>query len=106
MSEITSKIGFVFINSAGQYAFEHNASGFAANTMVVTWLNDINEATVFPHENIARRKHKSLTKCHAIPAKGTRMVVFRDFEKPPVAPVGPPACPPLPGEVPFDTGTL
>lgn len=67
--------GFVFINELGQYAVPTNSSsGFAPTREVIIWVSDINEAHVFPHEAMMRRRFKELEKCQSLMAVARREV--------------------------------
>lgn len=73
--------GFIFINELGQYAVPTiSSSGFAPTREVIIWVSDINEAHVFPHEAMMRRRFKELEKYQSLKAVATRNVVIRNWE--------------------------
>lgn len=88
MSTVTKEIGFIFINEKGLYAYVCQSGGFTTKELV-DWTNDLNRAEIFPHENIARRKHKQLEKCQALKASATRNVAIGEWEATPAQPESP-----------------
>lgn len=69
--------GWVFINSDGEYAVEGDAGGFATGK-TIRWVPNLNEATVFCHQNpwggIMDKHCEVLRKHHCLPATVIRTV--------------------------------
>lgn len=72
--------GFVFINELGQYAVPSLSNGFGPAREIINWVSDINEAHVFPHEAMMRRRFKELEKCQSLKAIAKREVLIRNWE--------------------------
>lgn len=101
MSTVTKEIGFIFINEKGLYAYVCQSGGFTTKELV-DWTNDLNCAEIFPHENIARRKHKQLEKCQALKASATRNVAIGEWEATPEPPPERPVMPGMPIAQPWE----
>lgn len=71
--------GFIFVNEHGEYATPGLSSGHGPTREIVNWVKDINQAYVFPHEAMVRRRFKQLEKCRALKAVATREVLIRDW---------------------------
>lgn len=71
--------GFIFVNEHGEYATPGLSSGHGPTREIINWVKDINQAHVFPHEAIMRRRFKQLEKCRALKAVATREVLIRDW---------------------------
>lgn len=72
--------GFIFINELGQYAVPTISISHGPTREIIQWVSDINEAHVFPHEAMMRRRFKELEKCQSLKAVATRNVVIRNWE--------------------------
>lgn len=66
--------GFIFINELGQYAVPSISMDRGPKREVIIWVTDINEAHVFPHEAMMRRRFKELEKCQSLMAVARREV--------------------------------
>lgn len=42
--------GYIFINAQGRFAQEGLAGGFARSDKTIRWVDNVNDATVFPSE--------------------------------------------------------
>lgn len=74
--------GFIFINEKGEYAVcVTNSSGFATTREVITWVKDINRASVFPHEAMTKRKFKALENCQSLKAIEKRLVNIKLWDE-------------------------
>ena len=73
--------GFIFINELGQYAVPGLSSGFGPAREVINWVGDINEAHVFPHEAMMRRRFEQLKNCQSLKAVATREVLIRNWSE-------------------------
>lgn len=72
--------GFIFINELGQYAVPGLSWGHGPTREIINWVTDINDAHVFAHEGMMRRRFKQLEKCQALKAVATREVLIREWE--------------------------
>lgn len=90
--------GFIFVNELGQYAVTGVSFDHGPSREVVMWVDGINQAEIFPHEGMMRRKHKSLEKCQTLMAVATRVVSIRDWSEKaaPVMPIDPEEYRPFP----------
>ena len=74
--------GFIFINENGEYAVcVISSSGFAPTREVITWVKDINRASVFPHEAMTKRKFKALENCQSLKAIEKRLVTIKLWDE-------------------------
>lgn len=72
--------GFIFINELGQYAVPTISISHGPTREIIQWVSDINEAHVFPHEAMMRRRFKELEKCQSLKAIAKREVLIREWE--------------------------
>lgn len=72
--------GFIFINELGQYAVPSLSFSHGPTREIINWVSDINDAHVFPHEAMMRRRFKELEKCQSLKAVAVRQVVIRNWE--------------------------
>lgn len=72
--------GFVFVNELGQYAILSTPVSHGPSREVVMWVDDINQAYVFLHDAMSRRKYKVLEKCQSLKAVVTREVLIKNWE--------------------------
>lgn len=72
--------GFIFINELGQYAVPSLSFDHGPRREVITWVSNINDAHVFPHEAMIRRRFKELEKCQSLKAVAVRQVIIRNWE--------------------------
>lgn len=72
--------GFIFINELGQYAVLDFSRSHGTTREVINWVENINDAHVFPHEAMTRRFFKELEKCQSLKAVAVRQVVIRNWE--------------------------
>ena len=74
---MTTKQCFVFINNHGEYATApYMASGHGPAREVIGWTKDINEAHVFPHENMVVRRFPELKHAQSLKAVVRRQVLL------------------------------
>lgn len=72
--------GFVFINERGQYAVPIISMDHGPKREVIIWVTDINEAHVFPHEEMMKRRFPQLRNCQSVKAVATCEVLIRNWE--------------------------
>lgn len=90
--------GYVFVSSEGSFAAVRTSCGHGPTRQVISWVKEIQDAEVFPYENIARRKFKELEKAQSLQAVETRVIQFQMWGKPNPVPAAPVAPPPAPEE--------
>lgn len=73
------KQGFIFVNEVGQYAVTTLSSGFGPTREVIGWVSHIDDAKLFPHENIARRLHDCLKNCQCLKVVEERRIYIRNW---------------------------
>ncbi len=71
--------GFIFLNSLGQYAVLGLSSGHGPTREIINWVDNINQAHVFPHEAIIRRRFKELENCQSLKAVVKREVMLSNW---------------------------
>lgn len=74
--------GFIFINENGEFAVcVTRSSGCAPTREIITWVKNINMASVFTHEAMAKRKFKDLENCQSLKAVENRLVTIKLWDE-------------------------
>lgn len=74
------KNGFVFVSEDGLYARHGFVNNHGGMRETIYWVADINNATVFPHESMVKRKFPELVKTQSLKAVETKVVKFNNWE--------------------------
>lgn len=73
------KPGFVFISEDGLYAQHGYTHNHASTRETIYWVSDINNATVFPHESMVKRKFPELAKTQSLKAVETKVIKLSNW---------------------------
>lgn len=80
MAEVNyTQQGFIFLNSLGQYAIPGMSTGHGGTREVINWVDNINQAHVFQHEALVRRRFKELEKAQSLKAVVKREVILSNW---------------------------
>lgn len=74
--------GFIFVNELGHYATAPRMScDHGPRREVIGWTANINEAHVYPHDAMVRRRFKELEKAQSLKAVVKREVILMNWSE-------------------------